>query len=60
MQYRAGPQGRNGLKIYTANSVEALLRWPHPPPELIAPVELVPLLEETGLIVRVGARASQR
>ncbi len=34
--------------------VEALLRWNHPTHGPIAPVEFVPLLEETGLIVEVG------
>ncbi len=28
--------------------VEALLRWRHPSRGVVAPVELVPLLEETG------------
>ena len=34
--------------------VEALLRWNHPVHGTISPVEFVPLLEETGLIVDVG------
>lgn len=34
--------------------LEALVRWQHPERGLIGPMEFVPLLEETGLVVRVG------
>jgi diguanylate cyclase (GGDEF)-like protein/PAS domain S-box-containing protein len=39
------------LKVRT---VEALLRWNHPCEGRLSPREFIPLLEETGLIVKVG------
>jgi PAS domain S-box-containing protein/diguanylate cyclase (GGDEF)-like protein len=41
-------------------SVEALIRWQSPGLGLVPPLQFIPLLEETGLILEVGAWALRR
>ncbi|WP_219115354.1 EAL domain-containing protein [Janthinobacterium sp. UMAB-56] len=50
-------QPKVDLRTGRISGVEALLRWRRPGYGLVAPAEFVPVLEDTGLIVRVGAWA---
>jgi len=53
-------QPKIDLETGRPSGAEALLRWDHPERGSVAPVEFIPVLEETGLIVQVGEWVLER
>jgi EAL domain-containing protein (putative c-di-GMP-specific phosphodiesterase class I)/ActR/RegA family two-component response regulator len=48
-------QPKVSLVTDRTSGVEALLRWMHPERGLISPLDFIPLAEESGIIVQIGA-----
>lgn len=53
-QFFLALQPKVNVSNWTMHGMEALLRWKHPEKGIISPDTFVPILEETGLIIKVG------
>jgi diguanylate cyclase (GGDEF)-like protein len=59
-QLRVHYQKQVDLATGQTVGLEALVRWQHPVRGLVGPADLVPIAEETGLIVPIGAWVLER
>jgi diguanylate cyclase (GGDEF)-like protein len=59
-QYTLYYQPKFDLASGAMVGMEALIRWKHPERGMVSPVDFIPLLEETGMILEVGRWALER
>lgn len=53
-QFRVYFQPKVNINTYKMESMEALIRWEHPELGMVMPSDFIPILEETGQIIRAG------
>ncbi|KQP77484.1 hypothetical protein ASF57_19475 [Methylobacterium sp. Leaf117] len=56
-EFRLHYQPVVGMADGQVRGFEALMRWPHPTRGMVSPAEFIPIAEETGLVVPLGAWA---